>query len=72
MIHRPSSCVATLIACFVMDDDRRYWNPGALFAERAVAYWRRPHRSRLLAAVGLTLASSVIGIVLAVAIYSWL
>jgi len=35
------------------DDDRRYWNPGALFAESAVAYWRRRRRSRVMAVVAV-------------------
>ena len=43
-----------------MDDDRRYWNPGALFAERAVEYWRRPHKSRFVAVTALVLAVSCV------------
>lgn len=55
-----------------VDDDRRYWNPGGLFAERAVEYWRRPNRSTFVAITALVLASLVVGTVLALAIYSWI
>jgi hypothetical protein len=27
------------------DDERQYWNPEGLFAERAASYFRRPARS---------------------------
>jgi len=47
-----------------MDDDRRYWNPGALFAERAVEYWRRPHKSRFVAITALVLAVSLVSFVI--------
>ncbi|MGH8888726.1 MAG: hypothetical protein ACRDV3_03065 [Acidothermaceae bacterium] len=66
----PARQPSTLIPSSVVDDDRRYWNPGALFAERAVAYWRRPRKSPLMAAAALTLAGGGILIVVALAIYS--
>jgi hypothetical protein len=43
-----------------MDDTRRYWNPGALFAERLAGYLRHPRgsrRSRVMIFLGLVLVA---------------
>jgi hypothetical protein len=41
------------------DDERQYWNPGGLFAERTAAYFRRPGRSPWRAWLALFLLAAI-------------
>jgi hypothetical protein len=50
------------------DDDRQYWNPMGLFAERLVSFRRRPGGSPLLRAAAVALVFLVAVVVLAVVI----
>lgn len=55
------------------DDSRRYWNPGALFAENLARYLRRPHgsrRARIMVAGGLVLVAVVVVFVVAIVVWS--
>jgi hypothetical protein len=50
------------------DDDRQYWNPMGLFAERLVNFRRRPGRSPLFTAALVALAGVVVLVALVVVI----
>jgi hypothetical protein len=50
------------------DDDRQYWNPMGLFAERLVSFRRRPGRSPLFTAAAVSLVAVVAVVILVVVI----